>query len=104
MINGRRVITLCGSTRFRGDFERLNRELTLQGNVVLSVAFYTHQESVTNEEKTLLDDIHICKIDLSDAIFVINRQQYVGESTRREIAHALHCGKDVLYLEPPNDS
>lgn len=33
------VITLCGSTKFKNQFEKANAFLTLQGNIVISVAF-----------------------------------------------------------------
>ena len=97
-----RVITLCGSTRFMDEFERANQRLTLQGNVVFSVATKAHEGSgqVSNEQKMLLDRIHFEKIRLSDEIFVINVGGYIGPSTKREIEHASRLGKIVHYLEP----
>ena len=47
----------------------------------------------------MLDDIHKRKIDLSDEIFVINVDNYIGDSTRSEIEYALAHGKKVRYLE-----
>ena len=49
--------------------------------------------------KEMLDKMHLQKIDMADEIFVINVGGYIGESTRREIAHAEQTGKPVRYLE-----
>ena len=94
------VITLCGSTRFKEDFERVNRELTLAGNIVISVGCFGHAgDAFTDEEKVMLDDIHKRKIDMADAIYVINKNGYIGESTKSEIKYALEHGKQVMLME-----
>lgn len=95
-----RVITLCGSTRFMDEFERQNRRLTLEGNVVLSVATKAHEGGgfVTSAEKTLLDRVHREKIRLSDEIFVIDVGGYIGPSTNAEIEFAKRLKKPVRYL------
>jgi hypothetical protein len=95
------VITLCGSTRFMDKFEELNRILTLDGNVVFSVATKAHEGAggISPRQKELLDRVHFEKIRLSDEIFVINVDGYVGPSTRREIEYAGRIGKRVRYLE-----
>ncbi len=96
------VITLCGSTRFKEDFERVNRELTLAGNIVISVGCFGHAGDVfTDEEKVMLDDIHKRKIDMADYIYVINKDGYIGESTKSEIKYALEHHKGVMFMEAP---
>lgn len=94
-------ITLCGSTKFRDDFNRLNRDLSLQGHVVYSVAFFVHTEAeaVTPNEKLLLDSIHMRKIAESDRIHVVNPGGYIGESTRREIYFAKVMDKTITFEE-----
>lgn len=42
MINKYKVITLCGSTRFKAEFIKVQKELTLKGNMVISVGFFCH--------------------------------------------------------------
>lgn len=93
-------ITLCGSTKFKKEFEAINRQLTLEGNVVYTVAFFGHADSVplTNEQKETLDAVHLKKIDNSDAVFVVDVDGYIGESTRNEINYAELQGKTVKYL------
>ena len=81
---------------------QVQKELTLQGNIVISVGLFGH--SGDNEvwapgTKEMLDDMHKRKIDMADEIFVINVGGYIGSSTRSEINYALETGKKVNYLE-----
>ena len=100
MIGNYKVITLCGSTRFKDDFERINKELTLLGNIVISVGCFGHSgDTFTEEQKIMLDDIHKRKINMADAIYVINKDGYIGSSTRSEIQYALRLGKQIIYME-----
>lgn len=102
MINGFKVITLCGSTRFKDEFLEAQKRLTLEGNVVISVGLFGHSgDDVvwTEGVKDMLDRQHLAKIDLADEIFVVNVGGYIGESTKREIAYAEFKGKSITYLE-----
>jgi len=102
MINGFKIITLCGSTRFKEEFLEAQKRLTLEGNIVISVGLFGHSgDDVVWKEgvKEMLDRQHLAKIDLADEIFVINIGGYTGDSTRREIAYAEYKGKSITYLE-----
>ena len=103
MIGKYKVVTLCGSTRFKDEFERINKELTLSGHIVISVGCFGHNgDLVTEEQKLMLDDIHKRKIDMADGIFVINKGGYIGASTKSEIQYAFLNKKTVSFLEPVN--
>ena len=95
-----RVMTLCGSTRFRAEYEAANRALTLRGIIVISVGLFGHgePEALSEDVKGRLDELHLRKIDISDGIYVINPGNYVGDSTRREIDYAVRTGKSVEYM------
>ena len=98
-----RVITLCGSTRFKDAFIEVQKRLTLEGNIVISVGLFGHSgddEVWTEGTKEMLDDMHKRKIDMADEIFVINVGGYIGSSTKSEIEYATATGKTVNYLEP----
>ena len=100
MIDKYKVITLCGSTKFKEDFERVNKELTLAGNIVISVGCFGHAGDIfTDEQKVMLDDIHKRKIDMADGIYVINKNGYIGSSTRSEIEYARQHNKSIEYME-----
>jgi hypothetical protein len=103
MIGNYKIITLCGSTKFRDEFIAEQKRLTLEGNIVISVGLFGHSgdsEVWTEDTKIMLDDMHKRKIDLADEIFVINAGGYIGSSTRSEIEYALKAGKTVKYLLP----
>jgi len=95
------VVCLCGSTKFKDDFERINKELTLTGRIVISVAFLGHADNIplTKEEKKILDWVHFRKIQLSDSIHVINKGGYIGDSTSNEINYAKALGLRITYME-----
>lgn len=101
MVGKYKVITLCGSTRFKDQFIEAQKNLTLQGNIVITVGLFGHSgdsEALNEETKAMLDDIHKRKIDMSDEIFVINVGGYIGSSTKSEIEYAIAHGKEVRYL------
>ena len=103
MVGQYRVVTLCGSTRFREAFMAAQKRLTLSGNIVISVGLfgYSGDDEVWSEGvKEMLDDMHKRKIDMADEIFVVNVGGYIGDSTRSEIEYARATGKTVRYLEP----
>ena len=101
MIGKYKIITLCGSTKFKDEFMYTQEILTLQGNIVISVGCFGHADNkiLTTETKEMLDDMHKRKIDLADGIFVINKNGYIGESTKNEIKYAISQNKEVMYLE-----
>jgi hypothetical protein len=105
MLGNRKVVTLCGSTRFRDDFNRANESYTLAGWIVLSVGCFNHEflhKPENNAEllKDGLDSLHKDKIALSDEVFVINKGGYIGKSTRSEIDFAVKAGIRIVYMEP----
>ena len=97
-----KVITMCGSLKFEDEIRKQTERLELEGNCVLSIIYPGNpnfdKDSYTPEQ--LFDKLHKQKIDMSDAIFVVNVNGYVGSSTKSEIAYAIAQGKEVLSLEP----
>ena len=104
-----KAITLCGSTKFKKEFMEVQKDLTLKGNIVISVGLFGHSgenevfenmdEGEFTKTKEMLDDMHKRKIDVADEIFVINVGGYIGESTKSEIEYAKVKGKKINYLE-----
>lgn len=100
------VITLCGSSKFKDVFEEVNQQLTMNGFVVISLGMFAHAKGIklTNEQVEMLKKIHFQKIDMSDAIFVVDVDRYIGESTKLEIDYAVKHKKDVIYYSMNKDS
>jgi len=102
MVGKYKVITLCGSTKFKDDFLKEQKRLSLEGNIVISVGLFGHSgdgEVWDEGIKEMLDDMHKRKIDMADEIFVINKNGYIGSSTKSEIDYALKTNKKVNYME-----
>ena len=92
------VVTLCGSTRFKDEFLKVQEELTLAGHIVLSPGVFVHTDhEVDVLQKRKLDDLHRRKIDLSDWIYVVNPVLYFGASTWSEISYAWMTGKGIVF-------
>lgn len=114
MVRNYKVVTLCGSTRFKDAFMEAQKRLTLKGNIVISVGLFGHSgddevwdgmdEGTLSKTKEMLDDMHKRKIDMADEIYVINVGGYIGDSTRSEIEYATMTGKAVKYLEEKDPS
>ena len=102
MVGKYKVITLCGSTKFKEQYLEAQKRLTLEGNIVISVGLFGHSgddKVWTEVTKAMLDDMHKRKIDMADEIFVINVGGYIGDSTRSEIQYAEEHGKRIRYYE-----
>lgn len=94
------IITLCGSIRFKEEFLKVQEKMTLEGNIVFTPNFFNNfKGEISVEMKKMLDEMHRQKIDLSEEIYVINVNGYIGESTKSEIEYAIANGKKVKYLE-----
>jgi predicted house-cleaning noncanonical NTP pyrophosphatase (MazG superfamily) len=98
-----KIITVCGSMKFIEEMKFYTEKLELEGNCVLSVIYGTkNNESYTPEEVNFFQIGHLKRIDLSDAIFVVNKNGYIGEAVKNEIEYAKRKNKEVIYLENNN--
>lgn len=124
-LNFPKIITLCGSTRFKDAYINATRTETLKGHIVISVGLFGHQEGLdmTGDTKQMLDTLHLRKIDLADEVLIVDedrwwcpicrgwdmqsdscsghtlsRMPYIGSSTKNEIAYAESKNKVIRYL------
>ncbi len=97
------IVCLCGSTKFKEEFTRLNMELTLVGKVVVTVGAFMHADNLLLEpDKRTLDVLHLRKIDLADEVLFVNVRGYIDKSTARELAYTIYKKpfKKIVFLEP----
>lgn len=94
-----KIITISGSMKFKKEMIESASKLELEGNIVIQCV-YCDGIPLTEQDHKVLNDIHLKKIALSDAIFVVNVGGYIGSSTKKEIEYAKKLNKEVLYLEP----
>ena|SRR3989338_7400051 len=94
------IVTLCGSTKFKKEYLEAMKRLTLERKIVIPVGLWAQSgDAVTEEQKRMLDELHLRKIDISNGIFVINVNGYIGKSTKKEIEYAQSRNKKIMYLE-----
>ena len=100
------VITICGSSKFKTEILDSAKNLTLDDHIVFVPTIFEHadNEELTEEQKLRLDNLHKMKINMSDAIFVVNVDKYVGPSTFSDIDWAVRNKKEVYFLVNPKDT
>lgn len=92
------IITICGSLKFQQEMITIAQKMTFRGHCVITPIFQiSHNPNYTEEQIQKLKDAHLKKIEISDAILVVNVNNYIGKSTRLEIEYAKQHNKQVLY-------
>ena len=79
-----KVVTICGSMKFKDKMMEVARDLEIKNKYVVIQCVYSN-DKFNEEEQVLLVDLHYKKIDISDAIYVVNVDGYIGTSTKKEI-------------------
>lgn len=93
-----KIITLCGSLKFQKEMMIVAEKMALDGNCILTPVFPILDEvEKTEEQMTKLKEAHFKRIEISDAILVVNINNYIGKSTNLEIEYAKTLGKEILY-------
>jgi hypothetical protein len=97
---GIKVVTICGSMKFAKEMIKIASDLEKEkGWCVIQCVYDIEPNSITKNEMDNIVNAHWKKIDISDAIYVVNIGGYIGNSTNREIKYALSKGKEIIYLE-----
>ena len=101
-----KIVTLCGSSKFCDIMavcawliEKEEHAITL--GLHLLPRWYTKVESHIAEFEgvaSAMDELHRRKIDISEEIFVVNYQDYIGQSTQQEILYAQEKGKVIRWF------
>lgn len=93
-----KIITLCGSLKFQKEMMIVAEKMALEGNCILTLVYPTLENLKRSEEQLQkLKEEHFKRIELSDAILVINVNNYIGNSTSLEIQYAKELGKEIIY-------
>ena len=95
-----KVVTICGSMKFAEEMQKIAGVLAVdKGWCILQCVYDLDFANLTSEELHLLKDEHLKRIELSDAIYIVNIDGYIGNSTKLEIEYANKLGKEVIYHE-----
>ena len=94
-----KIITVCGSYKFKKEMIEITEKMALKGNCMLTPIELTktNKTCYNKDEILMLDKMHKEKIKLSDAILVVNVNGYIGNSTNSEIQYARLLNKEILY-------
>lgn len=94
-----KIITVCGSLKYTKEMMEIAEELGKQGNCMLTPVYPTKNDksSYSPEEINIVSKMHLERIKLSDAIIVVNIDNYIGESTKNETEYAISLGKEIIY-------
>ena len=94
-----KIITLCGSLKFQKEMMIVGQKMALEGNCILTPTYSVLENiKITEEQLLKLKEAHFKRIELSDAILVVNVNNYVGDSTNLEIEYAKKLGKEIIYF------
>ena len=93
-----KIITVCGSLKFKNEMMTIAEKMALEGDCILTPV-YPVLKNVKRTEKQLikLKEEHFKRIELADAILVVNVNNYIGDSTNLEIEYAKEQGKEIMY-------
>ena len=95
-----KIVTLCGSLKFQKEMMIVAEKMALAGNCILTPVYpILEKREKTDEQIERSKEAHFKRIELSDAILVINKNNYIGKSTNLEIEYAKKLGKEIIYLE-----
>jgi len=93
-----KIITICGSLKFQKEMMEMAQKLALDGNCVLTHTYPVLKDiTISDEQIKYLRDEHFIRIELSDVIFIIDVDNYIGDSTKLEIEYAKKLGKEIIY-------
>lgn len=94
-----KIITGCGSLKFKNEIMKITEKMELQGNCMISPIYPTNidKDAYSDKEILILDNMQKEKIKLSDAILVVNINGYIGSSTKSEIEYAKSLNKEIIY-------
>ena len=95
-----KIVTICGSMKFQKEMIKVAGDLEKKyGWCIIQCVYDIDRTNTTKEEIDNIVNAHWKKIDISDAIYVVNFGGYIGTSTSNEIKYALSKGKEVIYHE-----
>lgn len=94
------ITTLCGSTKFKTEFEEAARVLEQSGKfVVFRPQYFMHAEGLSDVDIEKATTLHYFKMQNSNTIHVINPGGYIGNATRSEIIFAMEAMLDIYLMD-----
>ena len=93
-----KTVTICGSMKFEKEMMEVSFMLEIKHHFnVLQCVYNTKNKSISDRERKSLEDAHLKKIEISDAIYVLDINGYIGKQVTKEIEYAKSLGKEIIY-------
>lgn len=94
-----KTVTICGSMRFAEQMRQIALELETKRGWCVFPPIGDADVTLTEEDLKRLAEAHYKKIDLSDAVYIVNIGGYVGSSVAQELRYAKDRGKEIIFHE-----
>ena len=94
-----KVVTICGSMRFLKQMQEIAMELEIKQDYCVLTPVLDIMAQPTENEKEKLAQAHFKKIDMSDAVYIVNIGGYIGKAVAREVRYAQEHNKEIIYHE-----
>lgn len=93
-----KIVTICGSMKFENEMKKIAFILETKHNMSVLQCVYNEENSKLGDAEIMaLNSAHLKKIELADAIYVVNLHGYIGEQVKKEIAYAQNLGKEIIF-------
>lgn len=93
-----KIVTICGSMKFQKEMQKIAFDLETKHNIsVLQCVYNVENEDISESKQEALAKAHLSKIEISDAIYVVDIKGYIGESVSKEIQFAKGKGKEIIF-------
>ncbi len=84
--------------KFENEMKKIAFDLEIKHNMCVLQCVYNEEKSkLVGKEIAALNSAHFRKIELSDAIYVVNLNDYIGEQVKKEIDFSKTLGKEVIF-------
>lgn len=93
-----KTVTICGSMKFADEMKNIALQLEINHNMnVIQCTYNPLEVNLSDDDIEQIIMAHYKKIEISDAIYVLNIDGYIGESVKKEIEYAGSKGIEVIY-------
>lgn len=96
-----KVVTMCGSMKFNDQMKLIARKLEAKNGWAVIQCVYSQKRDKMDDIQEMhnMENAQYKKIELCDAIYVVNINGYIGEATKRAINYAKKLGKEIIFHE-----
>lgn len=93
-----KTLTICGSMKFAEEMKQIAWKPEIEkGYNVIQCVYNEKNEPITNEIQKHLGAAHYRKIEISDAVYIVDIDGYIGKAVADEILYAEKNGKEIIF-------